>query len=128
MTPEQLQEIEERCEKATLGPWKTVPAAVINGKPFGPLHIAIDGDGILITGSGGARSWTTDVFKKQIHDDNDRNADFVAHSRTDIPALCTALREAWKRIEEYKLDLKDAEQNARDAYTLGRLDGGEPSF
>ena len=64
MTDEQLQEIQARCEAATAGPWHR------------------EGDAIAETDNYelGVVPYLPD-------------AEFIAHARTDVPALVAALRE-----------------------------------
>jgi hypothetical protein len=83
MTPEELKEIEERCNKATPGPWQTLPPDdttplwYISRKPG-------EAEGFYISC----------LFNGK--DD----ALFVAHSREDIPALLSYIKELESRISE----------------------------
>ena len=68
MTPEQLFKIEARANAATEGPWGPIGAAVVSAS-----------DGMWIAKAENLTNYT-----------NDRA--FIAHSRTDIPALIEAVR------------------------------------
>jgi len=91
MITEELQAIKERCDLATSGPWRVVPDARpdifcpsdSNGGYLGAGHIA--------TVSKYGPQWQDGKWCN--HDD----AEFIAHARTDIPALLDEiirLREA----------------------------------
>ena len=81
MTDKQLQEIKERCNKASAGPWKkfsehenkvfsiAVDAPYSEPIVFGDFVVERDGD-----------FWSYGVYREE-------NADFIAHAREDIPAL-----------------------------------------
>ena len=66
-----LEEIESRAAKATPGPWEWMPynTALRAG---GAMVLAGGRDGIEV---------------------NNKNAEFIAHARTDIPWLCRTVRE-----------------------------------
>lgn len=68
MTPERLAEIRARVKATTEGPWSFHPNHAF-ADPSDPLYVA--GDGTVIA---------DDISKKN-------NAVFIAHSRTDVPAL-----------------------------------------
>ena len=77
MTDEELEEIEQRCLRARKGPWKSF----IEGRDHvsGCSFIRVDNDAnpdddIELTGA------------------TDADQDFIAHARTDIPKLVTAIR------------------------------------
>jgi hypothetical protein len=84
MTPEKAQAL---LDGATPGPWK-VCETTIHGIKYGGCWIegpdVDDGDGrpqgvlIPISGSGGARSYTTRLVDIQDHDHNDANAALIA--------------------------------------------------
>jgi hypothetical protein len=74
MTPEELAAIRQRCEKATPGPWcvgKGVYSDLIDtvGDPHRGLIASVDDE-------------DCDVHREAAH-----NRRFIAHARTDIPAL-----------------------------------------
>lgn len=74
-----LREIELRAEKATAGPWDMVVVGDV-------------GDRRHVVAIGTAKGWT----HRDIADDDSL---FIAASRTDIPALTGALREAAEIIQ-----------------------------
>lgn len=86
MDIEQVKVIQQRAEKATLGPWILAPELC------GP-----DGQGVYTTG-GGKICEVGDAYPRG--DNNPQESmDFITHAREDIPALCQALLDAWEEIE-----------------------------
>ena len=89
MTTEQLDVIRERCEMATPGPW------IVTGKEhYMKIETRAETDpfrkhGRLIVREFGIASPCTI---------GQSNADFVAHSRTDIPALLNEIDRLRKLI------------------------------
>jgi hypothetical protein len=94
MTPEELAAIRQRCEKATRGPWSLtlgsgnhlytwVVRRHINGGITFIADCLPDGEGLKL------------AEKNHVP-----NMDFIAHARTDIPALLA-------EIEVYKAVLDD---------------------
>ena len=77
MTEEELKEIENRCNKATKGPWKSM----IEGRDHtsGDSFIMTDGEDIYISNP---------LF--------DNNQDFIASARQDIPKLIEEIRKLKK--------------------------------
>lgn len=90
MTPEQVTEIEERANAATEGPWVEVPNTYRS-------------PGI----SDVKRLSCASLPGALAHDTWDHDAAFIAAARQDVPDLCNALREAWKRIETLEGALAD---------------------
>lgn len=82
MTDEQLREIEERAERATEGPW----AVVVKGNTV--QSRAIPGVCAGISPKTG-------------------NASFIAHARTDVPAMVAEIRRL-RAIEEAAREVVDA--------------------
>lgn len=102
-----LAEIAERAEKATAGPWE------FDLDNVGATYEI--GFGITTARSG----WTLIHIPCRAQDsDSAANGEFVAHARTDIPALVAEvrrLREALdeiRRIGEPRPDIHDAEDAA----------------
>ena len=79
----QLAEIEERASRATPGPWVVDEGAACEGDEF--RHI----DGWTDTGT----EWM--CLSKA-------DAGFIAYARTDVPALCAAIRHAWGERDEHR--------------------------
>lgn len=71
LTPENTAAIRERAEKATAGPWKFEDEHELKG------------------------ATNTQIYSEPCadHEQNDRDKDFIAHSRTDIPALLAHVEE-----------------------------------
>lgn len=108
MTEQELSEIEQRANLATPGPW----------------HYWHDDDWMAMNCYG----VTTDPCANGPEDDHEKfialtlyqatplvgigdglhhdNTAFIAHARTDIPALIAALRGAWRKIDELKEEQK----------------------
>lgn len=90
MTPEELNTIRERCEKATPGPWTTDRPT----KPSDPDEFS---KWVAICGLGGR----TGVFADPPGGQSPWNdAQFIAHAREDIPALLDYIKELEARISK----------------------------
>ncbi|MFF5993436.1 hypothetical protein AAGS61_01620 [Lysinibacillus sp. KU-BSD001] len=92
MKAEQLQVIKERAEKATNGPWKVVKSeesGVQIGTTWesGQLKACVP----VVTTAHGKGSVTVYI--------NDRNAEFVAHAREDVPALIAEIERLQASLE-----------------------------
>ncbi len=76
-TTDQLAAIEARAEAATKGPWH------VDGAPDEAKYI------VQYTSGGGVHvgTYVTDLVE------TDEDAEFIAHARTDIPALLAMVRE-----------------------------------
>ena len=61
---------------------------------------------IPVSGSGGARSYTTRLFDIQPHDHNDANARFIAAARQLVPEAAAALAEKDAANERLKAHLE----------------------
>lgn len=78
MTESELNEIEERCNKSTKGPWKSM----IEGRDH------TSGSSFIMTGG------------EDIYIDNplfDNNQDFTANAKQDIPNLIAEIRKLKNR-------------------------------
>jgi len=83
MTQEQLSAIRERCDSAIPGPWEHCFQREYYGQGYGEVaHLVCIGDELLKIGT------QCSPDKKY-----DNLAEFIAHSRNDIPALLDALKE-----------------------------------
>ena len=89
MTPDRLQEIRQRLEKATPGKWEKRPGNV-EGTDRGQPLLKRDGTPIHAVAIRGAteHSWTW------ITTACERNVDFIAHAPQDIADLLAALATA----------------------------------
>ena len=76
---DRLDEIEARANAATRGPWATV---IEDGVTLS-LVLTDEDDGLFYGDSG---------YDAPIVTESGRDAEFVAHARTDVPALVAALR------------------------------------
>ena len=77
MTNEELKEIENRCNNATKGPWKSM----IEGRDH------TSGDSFIMTGG-------EDIYISNPLLDN--NQDFIANAKQDIPKLIEEIRKLKK--------------------------------
>lgn len=93
---DKLAEIQERVDAATEGKWWVRDSRTCSGinspnKKWG------------YTDKSGKTAFTIRAGKSQglavLFDNNENNADFIAHSRTDIPLLLKMLRRAVEGLE-----------------------------
>ena len=89
MTSEELKEIEERCNKATPGPWHFNPGDSYSAYP----SVMTRGRFLLVF----------DVAEDAPDDFPgwDEDAAFVAHSREDIPKLLVHIKELESRLPHW---------------------------
>ena len=111
MNEQRLQEIKQRAEKATSGPWKVYQDAISTSIGTEFIHPQLNGPMPVITDAyhvGGAINIYID----------DADAEFIAHARQDVPALVAeierlqntiALHEVNKRNLDAMIEHKDAE-------------------
>jgi hypothetical protein len=96
VTEDELKQIEARCNAATPGPWR-----VDNWRDrelrFIPNDYDEDETNVQVGGPFGTSENPSQA---------DKDAEFVAHSRTDIPAMASALREAWAENEKLRKIVK----------------------
>lgn len=90
MTPDELALIRARAEKATEGPWKVWAMSVL-ADPVGNSNLY---DGLLIAD-------TTDPHRGL----RTFNADFIAHARTDVPALVAEVERLQREVARTVGDL-----------------------
>lgn len=79
MTDQELKDIAARCEKATEGTWDHT----LNEHKTSKVYLTIKEAGFL------------PIAEVQVKQD----ADFIAHARTDIPALIEALKQEREKVE-----------------------------
>jgi hypothetical protein len=84
MTPEELQQIQERCDRATPGSWQSY----IEGRD------CESGSSFIMTGIAPGENIWGESRGEDIYLPGATNADqdFVAHARQDIPRLVTEIR------------------------------------
>lgn len=106
--------------KHTPGPW-IVRQSELHGERYGGLWVeAIDlgddrGERLLpITGSGGAKSYTTRLVDIQIHDDNDANAHLIAAA----PDLLEALKKVMSWIKNWDVPFLEDERWPETKYKV----------
>lgn len=87
-----LEEIKERLEKATPGPWKLDCGELKRDVPESELA-RYYGDNLLLS----ANQLGSSAYVRRPED-----ADFIAHSRSDIEFLLTQLREAEQARDDWK--------------------------
>lgn len=105
MTPEELQEIRERCEAATEGPWTRLDARqCCTGFCIEPVLHGSDPDDSLSVA----------------------DATFIAHARTDIPALLARVRELEAALTDCHQAMDGADSIDEEFVArIGRLVRGE---
>jgi outer membrane murein-binding lipoprotein Lpp len=112
LTEDEVAEIEAQASAATEGPW-----------------VYDDAHGAVIKQASGDKSWIVQSWSKQEQSfvDERENGEFIAHARTDIPALCQTVRalraaleesEAHARILRDRLVVADGVYTAKGDYTL----------
>lgn len=107
MTPEELNEIEAAAAAATGGDWKAEPSGFTNW-PDGAKQPEVVMEAVITYGLDGERG------------NIEADAYFCSGSRSWVPALSSALREAWGRIEELErvriAELKEGLERAARSY------------
>ncbi len=104
----------KRCEAASKGPWASegpggwVSGPIPGGRPNGEII-------------GRFRLERTGLHYEQ---DDQANADFAAHARTDLPAALEALEEAQRKNERLKAALEKANRQ-HNWETHGYYEGSE---
>jgi hypothetical protein len=85
LTDQQLDDIEARTAAATAGPWCTDSWEIYQGTEYVP----------------GISEWIGETCRGATSLDQDRaDAAFVAHARTDVPALLAEVRQLRTRVAE----------------------------
>lgn len=95
-----IEAIRERAEKATPGPWRQNAARSRDYL-----------DTVHVWGVGGTADEVALIGRSTLDQQND-DSDFIAHARTDIPALVTALEERDARIAELREALQNLHREA----------------
>lgn len=95
MTDEQLAEIEARCEAATPGPWARKRGQFTRVVSFS------DENGTVV-----ASTYTSSFAPPKIQ--AMENASFIAHARTDVPALLAEV----KRLRRWQKEAAEYFRNA----------------
>jgi hypothetical protein len=95
LTQEQLEAIRQRAEKATPGPWEIRWGEVVTKHPD-HQNVSQWYDGY----SNAICSLNDGEYIINSNEDND--ATFIAHARTDIPALLDHIAELEAELEKYR--------------------------
>lgn len=99
-----LDAIVARAEAATPGPWKAMCYVMRDGTL---RRVEYDAGGL----NEGAGFTVADMDAREGGDaQNASNAAFIAHARTDVPALVKALREAWAERDAAMAETNDGWQ------------------
>jgi hypothetical protein len=95
LTQKQIDEIRARCEAATEGPWWW---------PFGSEALLVEKCGYYCDEKIGHVDHEVVIgrYGGQPHYVKLKDARFIAHARTDIPALLDALEEAQREVDRAK--------------------------
>lgn len=101
MTETDLQAIEQRAASATPGPWEWEHGP--NGMPYN-LQVEVAFGGVRV------HPW---VLLKTVTgwEPTMATADFIAHARTDVPALIEAMRERNAEIERLRGEIESLRQS-----------------
>jgi hypothetical protein len=86
MTPQELDEIEARARAATEGPW----TSVFNCRDCDEIHMSSLTNGQLETPCGA-------VDEKEA---TQKDREFIAHARTDVPKLVEEVRRLQREVDE----------------------------
>jgi hypothetical protein len=88
LTEQQLDDIETRANAATPGPWCTDSWEIYQGTEY-------------VAGA----EWIGETCRAGEMDDSRADAEFVAHARTDVPALLAEVRRLGAALAEAAEDL-----------------------
>ena len=138
--PVWLQGIRDRADKATPGPWyrngsyipgrkSMVVRSPWTDKQRGDLHVAQCAEAKLSKGLIAKTSFgSVDRGRDPEWDNRDADAEFIAHSRTDVPRLVELVGEmagALEEAQELLDDLRGAARDAGDWRVLDDIDAAE---
>lgn len=126
MTPEQIAALRLVAEKATPGEWRpaTTEISGIRYRLSG-IEITCDEDMLQISGSGGAKSFTSYVFRDAGADDDGANIDFVCAAQPRTILALLAERDALMNVANDIMQIMETyrEQDARgNVETPGALE------
>jgi hypothetical protein len=103
LTQEQLEAIRQRAENAAAGPWDIFEGGYV-----------VQGDGMIL-GNPVAKC------------ENDEDATFIAHARTDIPALLDYIAELEAELARLKDTLIEISELTDEFFNVEVIDG-QPTF
>ena len=98
MTPEELKEIEERCNKATPGPWRACHEGVCSCSQVWSQSVDVPVAEVA-RGEWGDPGFPYGEIPEKIAKSNSL---FITHAREDIPKLLSYIKELESRIREHE--------------------------
>ncbi len=106
LTEKMLREIEARCSDATAGPWENdpYPAAHVPKEVIFPREGISDPRAIVKHFPDGAEQGIA------IRVQTKKDAAFIAHSRSDVPALVAEVRRLWDEVDELREEIEDGKR------------------
>lgn len=107
MTNDELSAIEARAHAATPGPWR---------------HGTLEKYHVFCTGTGWAVPDERVLLRMNHHFSPDMDARFIAHARTDVPALCAELRTTRERLATAEALLRDCDAYLDRSYSRALKD------
>lgn len=93
LTDSELAAIEARAEAAAPGPWKHVGSCIVEGPAYEETWVDNGGKAHVQCGH------RPTIYDEGGHSEED--AEFIAHSRTDVPRLVAALRAAHAALRPF---------------------------
>lgn len=103
MTNEELDAIRERASRASTGPW-TIEAGEYTGANWLIASMGGSIDGLFYTVT------TDNVHASELKGDARTDAEFVAHARTDIPALLAEVERLRNQLQARMVLLGEFDQ------------------
>ena len=97
MTPEELKEIEDRCNKATPGPWKACHEGVCSCSQVWSQSADVPVAEVA-RGEWGDPGFPYGEIPEKI---SETNSLFIAHAREDIPKLLSYIKELKSQIPRW---------------------------
>lgn len=114
MTSEELQTIKERAEKATAGPWTMDRTREqIKGPRYTICNIAFDVDGRFEPETYAAYKAIGGVADEDTNPFQDEDAAFIAHARSDIPALIAEVERLQALYNELRISVEQSYMDKR---------------
>ncbi|MFS0832015.1 hypothetical protein ABC337_15295 [Arthrobacter sp. 1P04PC] len=113
MTPEQLDAIQARVDAATEGPWRVEHDNADDyeaGINYGDYPYALHGPkNASLTTEQLERPFLQDYKNRvsEMSEMTDADAEFIAHARTDVPALLALVRSQQAQIERVEAAIRD---------------------
>jgi hypothetical protein len=108
LSEQQLAEIETRANAATPGPWNWESRGVWTEHEDGPGGPVLDVPGPKDLASG-TIGYVGDQYPRGINSPSE-SMEFIAHARSDVPALVASNREANARVAELGEQLRHRDE------------------